>query len=350
MKKTVFLLAIFLLILNVSFAINPHKTASPELKAEIEEKHIMIFASFAENEEQLYHTLPLAESIRTFAGKFRDAPIWIYAPKSLIDKEQEMVDKFTALNAEIKNSTAPEEALEFYFARKVFAAAKAEAEAQGKTEILVWMDEDTIVIKEPLDFALDQGVSLGYRPVMHQLIGSLYDEPADEFWSQVYEKLSVPESAIFPMITPADQKKIRPYFNAGLLVVRPERGILRKWAECFPLLYQDTVFAETCKQDRLKRIFLHQVALAGAILNLLKQEEMTQLSLQYNFPLFFKQMFGAVREFDSLDDVVTFRYDVYFRNPDPNWSEKLKGPKEVIDWLKVRLEKKILRKNRSPII
>ncbi len=344
MKKTVLFLTIFLLISNVCFAINTDKTINPELKTESKENHAMIFSGFAENEEQLYHTLLLVESIRTFAGKFREAPIWIYAPESLIEKEQEMVDGFIAFNAEVKSSTAPEEALEFYFARKLFAAAKAEAEAEGKTQILVWMDNDTIVIKEPLDFVLDQGVSLGYRPVMHQLIGSLYDEPADEFWSQVYEKLSVPESAIFPMITPADQKKIRPYFNAGLLVVRPQRGILRKWAEYFPLLYQDTVFAETCKQDRQKRIFLHQVALVGAILNLLKQEEMTQFSLQYNFPLFFKQMYGAVREFDSLDDVVTFRYEFFFKDPDPNWSEKLKGPKEVINWLKVHMNKKITPK------
>jgi hypothetical protein len=344
MKKTVLFLAIFLLVSYVCFAINPYKTTNPELKAETKENNVLIFAVFAESEEQLYHTLLLAESIRTFAGKFRDAPVWIYAPESLLDKEQEIADKFTALNAEVKNSTAPEEALEFYFARKVFAAAKAETEAEGKTEFLVWMDDDTIVIKEPLAFVLDQGVSLGYRPVMHQLISSLYDEPVNEFWSRVYEKLSVPESAIFPMITPADQKKIRPYFNSGLLAVRPERGILRKWAEDFPLLYQDAVFVEMSKQDRLIRIFLHQVALVGAILNLLKQEEMTQFSLQYNFPLFFKQMFGAVREFDSLDDVVTFRYEFFFRDPDPNWSEKIKGPKEVIDWLKVHMTKKITAK------
>lgn len=301
-------------------------------------KQPVIFASFAEDAAQLQHTLILTESIRAFGGQFKDAPIRIYAPGTLLETQQEMLNKFAALKAEIKPSEAPKEALGFPFAGKVFAAAKAEAEAKGDASILVWLDEDTVVLKEPRELMLAKGKSLGYRPVMHQNIGSLYEEALDPYWSRVYEKLSVPETAIFPMKTVADEKTLRPYFNAGLLVVRPERGILKKWAEDFPILYRDAVLAGMCRNDSRTRIFLHQAALTGAILNLLKKDEMTQLSDLYNYPMFFKQMYGAGKEFDTLDGVVTLRYDVYFQNPAPDWAEKLKGPAGTISWLKERLE------------
>jgi hypothetical protein len=300
----------------------------------------MIFAVFAENAEQLYHTLILAESIRTFAGKYAGDPIWIYLPESLLDMGEGVLEKLSSLDVEIKRSHTPPEALAFYYAAKVFAAAKAEAAAEGKAEFLVWMDEDTIVLREPADFNLERGMTFGYRPVMHRLIGSLYSEPPDDFWSSLYDKLSVPESSIFPMVTPADQKTIRPYFNAGLLVVQPEREILRRWSQGFQKLYQDPNIVKLCQGDRYRKIFLHQAALAAVVLSLLKPEEMIELSAGVNYPLFFKEMFGAQKEFDTITDVLTFRYDVYFRNPAPDWSQKLKGPPHIVSWLKERLDKR----------
>jgi len=301
--------------------------------------HPMIFAAFAEDNGQLYHTLVLSESIREFAGKYRSCPIWIYMPEKLPDTDPEMVAKLSSLKVEIKTSEAPVEALKFFYSKKVFAAAEAEAEAEDKTEILAWMDEDTILLKEPRDFVLAEGINLGYRPVMHQNIGSRYSEPPDEFWSRVYQKLSIPTAAIFPMITPADLKTLRPYFNAGLLVVRPERGTLRRWAESFPVLYQDPIFVSWSEEDIRKKIFLHQVALVGAILTSVRREEMVELSELYNYPIFFKEMFGAEKDFHSIDQVVTLRYDVYFRDPEPDWSEKLTGSRDTIQWLEERLAK-----------
>ena len=175
---------------------------------------------------------------------------------------------------------------------------------------------------------------------MHQNIGSLYSDPPDEFWNRVYNNLSIPESALFPMVTPADQRTLRPYFNAGLMVVRPECGILRKWPANFKKLYKDPVLAEMCQKDVYKRIFLHQVALVGAILNTLKKEEMFEFSPNYNYPLFFHEKFEATRKFGDISDAYTTRYDIYFREPTPGWSERLKAPEEIIAWLKEKFPEK----------
>jgi len=234
----------------------------------------------------------------------------------------------------------PEEATWFYRSRKVFASAQAEQQAAGKARILAWLDADTVILQEPGEFLLPEGKSLGYRPVMHRNISPLYEEPLDDFWKRAYADMSIPESAVFPMVTVADGDKIRPYFNAGCLVVRPERGLLRKWAETFPVLYKDPVLKEMCRRDELKRIFIHQVALSGAVLKHLRRSEMIELSKRINYPLFFREMFGAKREFHDIGEAVTIRYESFFNDPPPDWDKMLSGPPDRIAWLKEHIKPK----------
>lgn len=301
--------------------------------------HPIIFGTFAESGEQLQHVFFLVESVREFAGRYNDAPVWVYIPRDLQSGNDPLIDKIESLEAEIKTSSAPEEALRYYFARKVYAAGKAESEAEGVADILVWMDEDTIVLGEPVDFDLKDGINFAYRPVMHNRSGSLYSRPPDPFWSRIYEKLAIDDSSLFAMVTPGDMQTIRAYFNAGLLVVRPQSEILRRWGEDFTTLYSDSVLAEMCANDVEKRIFIHQTALVGAVVNHLKKENMMELPARYNYPLFFHQQYEAAGEFGSIEGILTLRYDVYFRNPDPEWSGKLKGPAILVDWLRQRLGK-----------
>ena len=299
-------------------------------------KNKIVFAVMAENIEQLKYSVILAESMRMFAGKYRHSPFWIMIPdevKAVKDKVNE-IDK--SLNIIFKKFKTPTKALDFVIARKVFAASKAEQDAIGKTEVLVWMDKDTVFLNEPGDFYLNEGINFGYKPVMHRLIGSLYNKPLDTYWSRVYKLLSVKKKSVFSMQTPADNVLIRPYFNAGLLVVRPEKKIFKNWALNFIKLYNDPEIKLECKNNFKKRIFLHQVALAGTVLNLLDKVEMIQFNKSINYPLFFKRMFGAKENFNNISNAVTIRYDIYFRNPEPDWSKKLKGSKAKIKWLKLK--------------
>jgi len=95
--------------------------------------------------------------------------------------------------------------------------------------------------------------------------------------------------------------------------------------------------ADMCQENITHKIFLHQTALVGAVINTLNRAEMVELPETYNYPFFFEQMFEAAKRFRSIDDVITLRHDIYFRNPDPEWHGKLKGPAEKIAWLKERL-------------
>ncbi len=296
----------------------------------------VVFATYAADQEQLQHAFRLSESIRTFAGRFKDAPVWAYMPPELFNARPDLVERLRLLGVECRTSTAPHESLRFHYTGKVFASGDAEASACGSADLLVWMDSDTFVLDEPKEFAIPDTVSFAYRPVMHNRSGSAWGQSPDLFWSRIYEKLAISDMDLFRMKTPADEIEIRTYFNAGLVIVRPERGILRQWVEDFMLLYSDSTLAEMCDADIEKRIFIHQTALVGAVKSV-PREEMMELSDRYNYPIFFHRQFHAVHEFDSIENIVTLRYDVYFRDPDPDWHLQLKGPKDRIDWLVERL-------------
>jgi len=98
------------------------------------------------------------------------------------------------------------------------------------------MDEDTIIMQEPSELALNDQIDFAYRPVMHNRSGSLASKPPGSFWNRVYELLNLNPDQLFSIVTPADHQTIRAYFNAGLLAVRPERGILRGWGDAFKKL------------------------------------------------------------------------------------------------------------------
>jgi hypothetical protein len=300
-------------------------------------KQSIIFYSYADNPDEVHYLVPLVESIRTFAGKYKDAAIWIYMQPELIEQEASIIQKLISCNVVVRDVEIPLEADWFFLSGIVFAAARAESEAVGKTDILVFLNYDSVFLDEPDEFNLPTGKKLGYRPVMHKNVGLLFSEPLDSFWTQIYKIMAVDESVLFLMVTPADGDTIRPYFNAGLLVVRPDTEILGKWAEYYEKLYSDTLLRKMCEMDVRKRIFLHQTALTGAILNHLSRDEIIEFSNRFNYPVFFREQFGAKKDFHDITNVITFRHESYFKNPDPDWEKKLTGPPEKIDWIKEHL-------------
>jgi len=300
----------------------------------------IIFAAYAESDDAMTHVLYLAESIREFGGRYKNAPIWIYIPNGFTAKDTSIAGRLADMGAEIKTGHIPDDAGWFYYAGKTFASGQAEADAENMAEVLVWMDEDTIVLREPVDLMLKKGINFAYRPVMHNRSGTLYGQPTDDFWGRIYTLLELDPDQQFAMVTPADRQTIRAYFNAGILVVRPEFGILRGWGESFKTLYRDSSLAQMCRDNVEKRIFLHQTALVGPVMHTFKKEQMIELSGRYNYPIFFKKMYDAEKEFDDISEIVTLRYDYYFHDPDPDWAEQLTGPENVIAWMKARLGKK----------
>ncbi len=298
----------------------------------------LIFAFMAASGNLEPENLILAGSIRAFAGDLCSNPVWVLYPAG--DSLSEAIRaKLASLDVSLIPFDIDQKVLSFPFAGKVYASAFAESLARAETERLVWMDPDTIVIREPKELLLPEGKDLGCRPVHHLLIGSPYDRPPDPFWELIYRNCNVPERAIFPMTTVVDEVMIRPYFNAGLLVVRPEKGLLAAWRDNFQRLYRQPPFEELYEKDERYRIFVHQAALAGTFVSRMERDEIQELSELVNYPLHLHRQHRPERRIKLLNDLVTCRYEnsaVLFG--EGGWRETVQIREPLNSWLDEQLE------------
>ncbi len=280
--------------------------------------------------------LLLVKSIRTFAGSLSQAPIWCFLQgtegKGLSKTAK---DRFQALNASIINLKKDAEISDFPFITKASAMAEAESVARGKTDILVWLDSDTVILQEPRKLILRKEKSLGCRPVHHINIGSRYEEPLGHFWTQIYRHCGVPEDRVFSMTTHIDGIRIRPYFNAGLLTLRPEKHLLQTWHDIFLKIYKNPEFQESYDKDKRYTIFMHQAVLTGVILSNLRRDEIEILPRTYNYPLHLhKEDITHLRTLRS-GQLTTFRYEDFFKKPE--WKKEIPAEEPLKEWISERL-------------
>ena len=277
----------------------------------------------------------LAESIRAFAGSLSQAPIWILTPEYGKQLSTTIKEKLLALNVILTPFEIDYEILRFPFTGEVIATALAESMACGQTDFLVWLSANTVVLQEPKDFLLQDDKNLGFRPVHHTLVGSRYDEPLDSFWRLIYRYCNVPEDRIFPMVTHVDETRIRPYFNAGLLVTRPEKHLLQAWRDTFFKVYREPSFQEIYQQDERYKVFIHQAVLSGVILSTLATHEIKELPPKYNYPLHLHAQDITDHRPSCLEELVTFRHEGFYRNP--KWFEKMPAKEALKKWIAERL-------------
>jgi hypothetical protein len=303
------------------------------------EKHErLVFASIVyPTKSSETNALLLADSIRTFAGSLSGNPILYFTPEFGKQLSSTAKDRLISLNVKMTPFKIDLETLQFPLAADVLAAAVAESAVYSQTDLLAWLGTNTVVIQEPGAFLLQKEKNLGYRPVHHTLIGSRYDKAIDEFWTLVYRHCNVPQDRIFPMKTHIDGTRIRPYFNAGILITRPRERLLQKWSNTFLDLYQKLPFQEFYKKDELYKIFVHQALLSGAILSNFETDELAELPPTYNYPLHLHTEDVTIHRPSLMEEVVTFRHESFYQDKD--WTKKMPARQQLRQWLAERIPK-----------
>ena len=276
-------------------------------------------------------SLLLARSLRIFGGKLANHLLWLMVPQKPESISESMLRALEELGVQFSRFEVPEEALQFPFGGKVYAAAAAETLASNNEDILVWMDSDTVFTGEPSEVVLGENVSLGYRPVMLKNISSLYDEPVNDFWDFIYKGCGTVEEDISLMLTTIDKVRIRPQFNAGILCVRPWAGLLRAWRNNFERLYQQPELVTFYQEHVLYRIFVHQAILSATLLARLKKEDMQDLGQRFNYPVFLETNTDIVR------NAVTLRYDDFKFFEESGWENKIDLDVQVKAWLQTQV-------------
>jgi len=273
----------------------------------------------------------LAESIRAFAGDYSSSPIWFMIAGALETYSDAFLRTASDLGVELVTYTAAPAGGRMPFLNEAYAAAHAEDLAVKNADVLVWLNGNSLVLKQPDAFLLPKGVSLGYRPVHHTLVGSYYEEPLDSFWSLIYQACKVPEDRVFPMTPHVEDVTIRPYFNAGIIATRPETGILGQWCKAFSANYDLPTLRSFYQQDPRYAIFTHQAVLSSVILTALPHNELLELPGTYNYPLHLYTEDMTDRRPSSVEALVTCRHEGFYR--DPSWRDKMPAGEPLKQWI-----------------
>lgn len=254
--------------------------------------------------------LCLPASLRQFGGGLSDVVVWALTPESEVTNlSPQTQQEISRLDVRIVPYHLTDPDKQFPFASYVAAASAAEELAEGRTDLLAWLAPNTLVWAEPQQLVLPWDISVGYRPVHHKNIGSPLKEPLDPFWTANYNLCQVPDEEVFPMTTHIDGETVRPYINAGSLVVRPKKRFLRRWSDLFGQVRQKPQLTPFFSQNQLYEVFVHQTVLSCLLLTHFRRDQMQELPPTYNYPLHLHQSGEARNKLKNLDEVVTARHE-----------------------------------------
>jgi len=263
----------------------------------------------------------LIESLRSFGGQLRDCPVWVFAPRS------QALDDLAGMRNVARYPLEIEAPCRHYeLADKVFACAKAEELAGAEIRSLVWLNLDCLIINPPILFDLGPSFDAALRPVHIRNVGSLAQEPLDDYWSTVYRVVGV-DSAPDTVESFVDAQRLRPYFNTHCFSINPARGILQMWRECFRSLVTNPAFQAGPCHDEVHQVFLHQVVLSAIITKLLDSGHIRMLPADYSYPLHLQQRLPPSRRLQSLGQMVCAVYE------DADSIKDIEIPEPIGAWL-----------------
>jgi hypothetical protein len=269
----------------------------------------IVFGSLAASPASFRKIRMLLDSLKAFGGELSGSPVVVLYPDSL-DFAVENANLLKSPDVQMTPFPISREEMDFPLAVVAIGAAAAENAVAGKAENLVWLLEDTLVLRSPSALVLPAWAQYAYRPVHHTNIGSVWKAPPDDFWSAIYRHCKVEPNHLFPMDTCVRDNTIRPYFNAGCQVTRPQNGLFSRWCESFRRLYRHPDF-KPFFANPLCKIFMHQAVLAGVVLSSLSPAQLHELPESYNYPLHLHGEYPPEFRPAKLNDLVTCRYETF---------------------------------------
>lgn len=294
-------------------------------------KNDFMFASMIFNETDLFDALFQAESIRTFCGKFKTSEIVFYLPNQQTGiLTDDLLAKFSDLQVQLKCFELDSTVMSFEYAPKVYAAALAEEEALNRSQFLIWTDPDNIFINQPDEFILPANAALGYRPVFQKNIGLPYNQPIKSFWLNIFQDCKTAKDCLFPMPTAVDLQEIYPYFNVGLLILRPELKMCRKWRNNFAAIFQAEKY-QPYFNEKIYRVFVHQAVFTATALTYLAEFDLLCLSDRVNYSLYFHDKYCKEQKKASDNQLINLRHEWFWDNPD--WQKILPADEPLKSWI-----------------
>ena len=264
----------------------------------------MAFIACVESGNLENQALLLFRSIRKFAGKYKDAPIYSFQPRRGAPLKKDTLNVFEELDVTHCTEVLNTEFNHYATGNKIFTCARAEKHLQE--DILVFLDSDSVIVDEPSDLDLPAGTATAVRPVDHKNRGSTGPlDPNDGYWQKLYSICGAPEAPFIE--TTVDSKKIRSYWNTGLLVVHRSEGLFQRWKDDFLRLMK------AGHMPKGQITFMDQLALAATLARV--ADGIRILDRRYNYPLPKRPLLKEPYRTAELESLIHIHYHRWFNKP-----------------------------------
>ena len=256
-------------------------------------------------------SLMLAESIREFCGGLKDVPIYSFHPRTGAPIAVETQQAFEKLGVIHQQLPINQEFHQYYLANKPLTCAYAEQNIDA--EILVFVDSDQCFFAEPTEFLLPADCNVRMRPEYGKGIGSVGEKDSYEwYWQKLYQVLGVKREVF--VTTPIANRKIRAYWNSGLVAVRRNAGIFTSWKENF----EKVMRLDIATPQGI--YFVEQSVLSVTLCAL--EESVSHFSNSYSYPLPLHNRLAKQWRFKHWEDLVSMHYFNLFYYHD--WNSQIK--------------------------
>jgi len=301
------------------------------------------FIACVERGELEEKTLLLCRSVRRYGGRFSEAPIFTFQPRLGTEISDATLRGLESLGVVHITERLNIDLAEYAIGNKVFASARGEEMAT--TEFVAFLDSDTILTSEPNAFALPDGIDAAARPVdywrhgneplddpdywktRHRRVASAgRGDPIDDYWETMYELCGVTNRPWCETV--GDRKRIRAYFNSGLVVARRSAGLFAQWKRDFLQLIDAGHLPPGGD-----RHYLDQLSLAVVLARIWDRVQI--FDGRYNYPLIGRPLLTHPLRSAQLEELVHVHYNRYFNVPGflSSVQPRLKRDSEVVSWL-----------------
>lgn len=285
-----------------------------------------VFYTLVKTEDDRSRVRLLIDSLRAFGGDLKSSPVWVFEA----DPSRAPCKNLEAEDVRIFPLLLPDTVRQYYFASKVYAAARAEEMAPEGLQSLVWTASDCLFINPPVLFDLEQSFDAAVRPVHIKNVGQPPEEKPDGFWRGIYSALGVDDIRT-TVETFAGGERVRSYFNSHAFAVNPARGVLRRWFEIFEALVRDDAYQENACHDEGHRIFLHQAVFSALLVSEFEASRIRELPPEYNYPYNLQSSVPPERRASVLNSLVSITFED--RSLDPDRMDDIEVHEPLRSWL-----------------
>ena len=209
-------------------------------------------------------TVRSVESLRLFGGRFRDSPVLAVTPRRGAPLSQRTRDRFRELGVEYLRLTSRRGFSWSHYLNKPVALAAAEELTD--TELVGFLDSDTVVLREPTALDLEEGVDFSASISDIELGGTTGPgHPNETAWAAICEIVGIVPDDLPWVEATLDCVRMRLYFNSGVMVYRRSARIGTRQLELLTRVFSDRIRLPGSASRMVEQVVLAPLIVGSAI-------------------------------------------------------------------------------------